>query len=145
VIGSALGIHGWNQNGRPVGLTTNFESVRSALDAVTTTVGDTSLRDALFLALQTAAPEVTRPLLLIFTVVADASSLLLADQVTESERHANLRFHGRFYWLKRMASRLGRVSQLGERSWLALPVKSWLARPARGSCLQDAREELIAR
>jgi len=35
------------------------ESVRSALDAVTV-VGDTSLRDALFLALHTAAPEVVR-------------------------------------------------------------------------------------
>ena len=51
---------------RPVGLTTNFESVRSGLDSVMA-VGDTSLRDALFLALQTAAPEATRPLLLIFT------------------------------------------------------------------------------
>jgi hypothetical protein len=49
---------------RRVGLTTDFESVRSALDAVTV-VGDTSFRDALFLALHTAAPEATRPLLLI--------------------------------------------------------------------------------
>jgi hypothetical protein len=56
---------------RRVGLTTNFKSVRSALDAV----GDTSLRDALFLALHTAAPEATRPLLLIFTDGADTSSL----------------------------------------------------------------------
>jgi hypothetical protein len=41
---------------RRVGVTTDFESVRSALDAVTV-VGDTSLRDALFLALRRAAPE----------------------------------------------------------------------------------------
>jgi Mg-chelatase subunit ChlD len=68
---------------RRVGLTTNFESVRSALDAVTA-VGDTSLRDALFLALHTAVPEASRPLLLIFTDGADTSSLRLADEVPES-------------------------------------------------------------
>ena len=72
---------------RRVGLTTDFESVRSALDAVTV-VGDTSLRDALFLALHTAAPEATRTLLLIFTDGADTSSLLLADEVLVSVRVA---------------------------------------------------------
>jgi hypothetical protein len=77
---------------RRVGLTTDFESVRSALDAVTV-VGDTSLRDALFLALHTAAPEATRPLLLIFTDGADTSSLLLADEVPESVRDAKLVIH----------------------------------------------------
>ena len=54
------------------GLTTDFASVRSALNAVTV-VGDTSLRDALFLALHTAAPEATRPLFLIFTDGAGTS------------------------------------------------------------------------
>ena len=77
---------------RRVGLTTDFESVRSALDAVTV-VGDTSLRDALFLALHTAAPEATRPLLLIFTDGADTSGLLLADEMLESVRDANLVIH----------------------------------------------------
>ena len=74
---------------RRVGVTTDFESVRSALDAVTV-VGDTSLRDALFLALHAAAPEATRPLLLIFTDGADTSGLLLADEMLESVRDANL-------------------------------------------------------
>jgi hypothetical protein len=53
---------------RQVGLTTDFESVRSALDAVTV-VGDTSLQDVPFPALHTAAPEATRPLLLIGTTL----------------------------------------------------------------------------
>jgi hypothetical protein len=77
---------------RRVGLTTDFESVHSALDAVTV-VGDTSLRDALFLALHTAAPEATRPLLLIFTDRADTSGLLSADEMLESVRDANLVIH----------------------------------------------------
>ena len=49
-------------------------------------IGGTSL----FLALQTAAPEATRPLLLIFTDGAETASLLLADEVLESVRHANV-------------------------------------------------------
>jgi Ca-activated chloride channel family protein len=77
---------------RPVALTTNFESVRSALHAITG-AGDTSLRDALFLALQTAPHEATRPLLLIFTDGADTSSWLSADEVLESVRHANVVIH----------------------------------------------------
>jgi VWFA-related protein len=77
---------------RPVALTTNFESVRSALHAITA-AGATSLRDALFLALQTTPHEATRPLLLIFTDGADTSSWLSADEVLESVRHANVVIH----------------------------------------------------
>ena len=77
---------------RPVVLTTNFETVRSALQAITGT-GATSLRDALFLALQTRPHEATRPLLLIFTDGADTSSWLSADEVLESVRHANVVIH----------------------------------------------------
>jgi Ca-activated chloride channel family protein len=77
---------------RRVALTTNFESLRSALHTVTA-AGDTSLRDALFLALQTTPHEATRPLLLIFTDGADTSSFLSADEVLESVRHANVVIH----------------------------------------------------
>lgn len=77
---------------RRVALTTNVESVRSALHAITG-AGDTSLRDALFLALHTRPPDATRPLLLIFTDGADTSSFLSADEVLESVRHANVVIH----------------------------------------------------
>ena len=77
---------------RRVALTTNFASVRSALHEVTAT-GDTSLRDAVFLALQTRPHEATRPLLLIFTDGGDTSSWLSADEVLESVRRANVVIH----------------------------------------------------
>ena len=78
---------------RRVALTTNVESVRSALHAITG-AGDTSLRDALFLALHTRPPDATRPLLLIFTDGADTSSFLSDDEVLESVHHANVVIHG---------------------------------------------------
>jgi VWFA-related protein len=82
---------------RRVALTTDFESVRSALHAITA-AGDTSLRDALFLALHTTSREGTRPLLLIFTDGADTSSWLSADEVLESVRHANVVIHAVSFW-----------------------------------------------
>jgi len=77
---------------RRVALTTNFESVRSALREVAA-AGDTSLRDALFLALHTRPPEASRPLLLVFTDGADTSSWLSADEALESVRHADAVIH----------------------------------------------------
>ena len=77
---------------RRVALTAHFASVRSALHAVTA-AGDTSLRDALFLALHTTSHEATRPLLLIFTDGAVRSSFLSVDEVLESVRHANVVIH----------------------------------------------------
>jgi VWFA-related protein len=77
---------------RPVALTTNFDSVRSALHAITG-AGDTTLRDAVFLGLQTSPPAGTRSLLLIFTDGDDTSSWLSDDEVLESVRHANVVIH----------------------------------------------------
>ena len=92
VIGSAFGIHRWNRNGPPSRID---DGLRVCAFCARCGDGrrDTSLRDALFLALHTAAPEATRPLLLIFTDGADTSSLLLADEVLESVRDANLVIH----------------------------------------------------
>jgi len=67
---------------RPVALTTNFDSVRSALHAITG-AGDTTLRDAVFLGLQTSPPAGTRSLMLIFTDGDDTSSWLSDDDVLE--------------------------------------------------------------
>ena len=77
---------------RPVALTTNFEVVRSALHAIRG-AGDTTLRDAVFLGLQTSPPAGTRSLLLIFTDGEDTSSWLSADEALESVRHANIVVH----------------------------------------------------
>jgi len=77
---------------RPVAWTGNLESVRSALHAITA-AGDTSLRDAVSLALHTTPHDTTRPLLLIFTDGDDTSSWLSADEVLESVRHANVVVH----------------------------------------------------
>ncbi len=77
---------------RPVALTTNFDSVRSALHAIAA-AGDTTLRDAVFLGLQTSPPAGTRSLLLIFTDGDDTSSWLSDDEVLESVRHANVVIH----------------------------------------------------
>jgi uncharacterized protein YegL len=77
---------------RPVALTTNFEVVRSALHAITG-AGDTTLRDAVFLGLQTSPPAATRSLLLVFTDGDDTSSWLSDDEVLEAVRHANVVVH----------------------------------------------------
>jgi VWFA-related protein len=77
---------------RPVALTTNFEVVRSALHAITA-AGDTTLRDAVFLGLQTSPPAATRSLLLVFTDGDDTSSWLSTDEALESVRHANIVIH----------------------------------------------------
>jgi VWFA-related protein len=77
---------------RPVALTMNFEAVRSALHAITG-AGDTTLRDAVFLGLQTSPPPATRSLLLVFTDGDDTSSWLAADEVLEAVRHANVVIH----------------------------------------------------
>jgi len=77
---------------RPVALTTNFDSVRTALRAITGAV-DTTLRDAVFLGLQTSPPAGTRSLLLIFTDGDDTSSWLSDDDVLDSVRHANVVIH----------------------------------------------------
>jgi VWFA-related protein len=77
---------------RPVASTTNFEVVRSALHAITG-AGDTTLRDAVFLGLQTSPPAATRSLLLVFTDGEDTSSWLSDDEVLEAVRHANVVIH----------------------------------------------------
>jgi Ca-activated chloride channel family protein len=77
---------------RPVALTATVEPVRAALHAITG-AGDTALRDAVFLGLQTSPPAATRSLLLIFTDGDDTSSWLSADEVLESVRHANVVIH----------------------------------------------------
>jgi VWFA-related protein len=77
---------------RPVALTRNFESVRSALPAIAG-YGNTTMRDALFLALRATAPDTTRPLLLVFTDGLDTSSWLSEDDLLESVHRANAVVH----------------------------------------------------
>ena len=77
---------------RPVALTRNFESVRSALHAITG-YGNTTMRDGVFLALRATPHDTTRPLLLVFTDGLDTSSWLSEDDLLESVRRANVVIH----------------------------------------------------
>ena len=77
---------------RPVALTRDFESVRSALHGITG-YGNTTMRDAVFLALRATPPDTTRPLLLVFTDGLDTSSWLSEDDLLESVRRANVVIH----------------------------------------------------
>ena len=99
---------------RPVALTKDFESVRSALHGITG-YGNTTMRDAVFLALKAAPHDATRPLLLVFTDGLDTSSWLSEDDLLESVRRANVVIHanGRPYQpiLKQM------THEAGGRTW----------------------------
>lgn len=77
---------------RPMALTRDFESVRAALHGITGN-GNTTMRDAVFLALQTTPHDTTRPLLLVFTDGLDTSSWLSEDDLLESVRRANVVIH----------------------------------------------------
>jgi VWFA-related protein len=77
---------------RPIAFTRTFESVRSALHAITG-YGHTTMRDGVFLALRATPPDTTRPLLLVFTDGLDTSSWLSEDDLLESVRRANLVIH----------------------------------------------------
>ncbi|HEY1913502.1 MAG TPA: VWA domain-containing protein [Vicinamibacterales bacterium] len=122
----------------PVELTTNFESVRSALHALTG-AADTSLRDALFLALQTRPHEATRPLVLIFTDGADTSSWLSPDEVLESVRHANVVIHavafGSHAFLKDV------TREAGGRIWFASSNRD--LQKLFGRAIRDIREHYV--
>jgi Ca-activated chloride channel family protein len=123
---------------RRVTPTTNFESVRAALHAVTAS-GDTSLRDALFLALQTTRPEATRPLLLIFTDGADTSSFLSADEVLESVRHADVVIHAVSFGSQPFLSRA--THEAGGRIWSASSNRDLQALFSRA--IRDMRDRYV--
>ena len=101
---------------RPVALTRNLESVRSAPHAITG-YGHTTMRDAVFLALRATPADTTRPLLLVFTDGLDTSSWLSEDDVLESVRHANVVIHaitfGHQSFLKEV------THEAGGRTWSA--------------------------
>ncbi len=77
---------------RPVALTSDFESVRAALHRIAG-YGHTTLRDAVFLALEAMPHDTTRPLLLVFTDGLDTSSFLSTDDLLESVRRADVVIH----------------------------------------------------
>jgi Ca-activated chloride channel family protein len=95
---------------RQVALTTNVEPVRAALHAIAA-AGDTTLRDALFLGLETSTHDAARSLLLIFTDGYDTTSWLSPDEVLESVRHADVVIHaisfGPNAFLKQVAHEAG--------------------------------------
>jgi len=101
---------------RPVALTTNVDTARSALQLLTG-AGFTTLRDAVFLALETAPHNATRPLLLVFTDGLDTSSWLSEEELLDAARRTDAVIHAISIGSQPMLKQLSH--ETGGRTWSA--------------------------
>ena len=97
-------------------MTQDFDTIRRALSRLQG-VGITSLRDAVYLALEMPPLDHTRPLLLVFTDGLDTASWLTEDAVLDTVRRSGVVIHGIALQSHGFLQRLSEVS--GGRAWTA--------------------------